>query len=382
MTKFSKHLILFISVTFAQHAFAANSTVCTVPADADILGLGVRLGIYFQLSSIIYIGIIRPGEAAESIPVTNIFMSGVFVSFIYSTVVDGYPSGAMICALSLLIIDLPLILPISLTVAATGKLGNSVSFESVSVCVFRWIAFNSFSVWFWYHGLDEYNVSPCQEPRVFFFANVSATGHIRTLYKYLTTSAAVLSFFIVFIWVILLVTRMFHKDGLKGIQEKIGKGYDQWVQSQGETGDNDFDVTYARVFPVVFGNGLVSGFCLGVYGALVGSITMMPLLLQALGLPVFKTSRYQRVGKVLFATLGGGLVLVLCILPVELQIKWNKLAGVGGISSTGQLMALTIGSFSLLRAIWLVLTKPEEKEEGGGETPNPAVEVSPSSTHV
>lgn len=129
--------------------------------------------------------------------------------------------------------------------------------------------------------------------------------------------------------------------------------------------DDGLDRRFVFIF---FGNGMVSVLCLGAYGTIVGSITMAPLLLQADELPVFNTSRHQR--KVLFATLAVGLVLVLCILPVELQIKWNKLGGVEGISSTGQLMSLTIGSFSLLRAIWLVLMTSEEKEEEGGESAN------------
>ena len=359
---------MFISICFVQHALATNSTACTVPADADILGLGVRLGIYFQLASIIYIGIICPGEAAESIPVTNIFMSGVFVSFIYSTVVDSYPSGAMICALSLLVIDLPLMLPISLTIAVKGKLGKLVSFESVSLTLLRWIAFNSFSAWFWYHGVEEYNVSSCQQPRVFLFANLPATGHVRTFYKYFTTTTAVWSFVFLCLWMILVLIRVFRKDRVSSVQKITRDVYRRFTGLKDT--DDELDRTLTRVVFILFGNGIVSAFCLGAYGAIVGSITMAPLLLQAVEVRVFNTSRYQRARKVLFATLGGGLVLALCILPVELQIKWNKLGGVEGISSTGQLMSLTIGSFSLLRAIWLVLMTPEEKEEEGGESAN------------
>jgi hypothetical protein len=306
----------------------------------------------------VYIGIARPSEAAESIPVTNIFMSGIFVSFIYSTVTNGFPSGGMICVLWLIVIDLPLQLPILISVAADGKLRKSVSFESVSVTMFRWIAFNSFSIWFWYHGLDVYNYAECQGPRVFLFANLSATGRIQTYYKYFTTTSGVWSFIFLCIWVVLFYRRRFRKKGSEERQERNEIPVSDSEESETSTNEEYYDRIFNRVGLLILGNALICTFCLGLYGAVIGSSTVGPLLIQSMA---FERSRYKRALKFVLTTFGGVLVLMLCILPVELQVAWNKLGGVGGISSTGQLISLTIGSFSLFRAVWLVLMKSEDE---------------------
>jgi hypothetical protein len=57
--------------------------------------------------------------------------------------------------------------------------------------------------------------------------------------------------------------------------------------------------------------------------------------------------------QIIGAILCGVVLLALFIIPMELQILWNKLEGVERITSTGQLISLTVGSFSLIRALFL-----------------------------
>jgi hypothetical protein len=45
-----------------------------------------------------------------------------------------------------------------------------------------------------------------------------------------------------------------------------------------------------------------------------------------------------------------GVIVALNAMPVELQIYWNNIEGVDGMSSAGQLIAFTVGAFSLTRA--------------------------------
>jgi hypothetical protein len=54
--------------------------------------------------------------------------------------------------------------------------------------------------------------------------------------------------------------------------------------------------------------------------------------------------------------LGLGLLAKL-VVAIELQIKWNRLEGLTGVSTTGQIVPLTVGCFTLFRAIVLVLRR-------------------------
>ena len=51
----------------------------------------------------------------------------------------------------------------------------------------------------------------------------------------------------------------------------------------------------------------------------------------------------------------GSLVLGLVLIGVELEIRWNKLANMNTISSTGQILPLVVGTMTLARALVLLL---------------------------
>jgi len=48
------------------------------------------------------------------------------------------------------------------------------------------------------------------------------------------------------------------------------------------------------------------------------------------------------------------LLLAYGIVSIELTIWWNELAGLSGISSTGQLIPFIVGVFSMFRALVLL----------------------------
>jgi hypothetical protein len=110
-----------VILALTQPTFADD---CRIPADPDILGLGVRLGIYLQMASNIYIGIVHPEEAESSFPTTNIFMTGIFVALIHSAVNNGYTAGSMICVLWLVILDLPLLVPVLAMASSNSDLSG------------------------------------------------------------------------------------------------------------------------------------------------------------------------------------------------------------------------------------------------------------------
>ena len=59
--------------------------------------------------------------------------------------------------------------------------------------------------------------------------------------------------------------------------------------------------------------------------------------------------------KLLTVLITGSLVLGLVIIGVELEIRWNKLANLNTIPSTGQILPLVVGTMTLARALVLLL---------------------------
>lgn len=53
---------------------------------------------------------------------------------------------------------------------------------------------------------------------------------------------------------------------------------------------------------------------------------------------------------------------ILIVLATELLIKWNRLEGLENISSSGQIVSLTVGSMSLIRAIGLIIIGGREPQ--------------------
>jgi hypothetical protein len=313
----------------------ASPDDCRVEADADILGLGVRLGIYFQLTSNVCIAFIHPKEAAGSLQINNMFMTALFVSLLYSTVQNDLPSGAIVCALWFVVLDLPVIIPTIISAAVRSPSGIVLSFWTVSMTLLRFVAFNVYNTWFWFHGLDIQNETQCQEPRVFFFANLSALGRIRTYYKVnMVLNCMLGSLIVLIIWLF-----AFLRVSLETRQNR-------WVYRLKSDHDNSLGAFAVGTFIV--------SIIFGLYGFVFYFLVGAQVLLMQTGVPIAR--------RILWATLCGVVLLALFIIPMELQISWNKLDGVEGIASTGQLISLTVGSFSLIRTVFL--TGMGDSEEG------------------
>jgi hypothetical protein len=170
-----------------------------VPADPDILGLGVRLGLYFQVSTNLVIGVVRPEETAETILPTGLFVASLLIAVCYSTIRNDFPPGSVIsCAwypvLISVLMPFDLMRRFSLSVYNEPRmvrrrpLGSVLSYASVCI-----------NIWFWFKGLDAEHPAQCMEPRVFFFANLSAYGDIRTFFKIVNVGYLIVAI-VTFIW--------------------------------------------------------------------------------------------------------------------------------------------------------------------------------------
>ena len=73
-------------------AVSSHTTKCTIPANPDLLGIGIRLGVYFQLVANVIIAIVKPEEGITSLTVSNIFFTGNLIALVYSIAQNSVPT--------------------------------------------------------------------------------------------------------------------------------------------------------------------------------------------------------------------------------------------------------------------------------------------------
>jgi hypothetical protein len=193
--------VLYPSVLFSAFVFKVvsaqnitNDSECQVAGDPDVLGLGVRLGFYFQLSSNLVLGTIRPEDAANAFLPNVFFVISLVCAAIYSSAKQNFPPGSIIACTWY-----PVLAYVALIPFLFRRLPGNL-FPQVMLCAGVIMATSCFAVWFWYRGLDEVHPDQCMEPRVFLVVNCSALGNIRTVFKVATPLLVVLS--IVSAWTI------------------------------------------------------------------------------------------------------------------------------------------------------------------------------------
>jgi len=281
---------------------------CRIPADPDILGLGVRLGVYFQFVSNILIILINVEEAVSSLLVSGILFTGIFIAELYNLRITNPPPSSTITLEWFLLLDFQLLIPI-IMIGERVKTRQRISFGLLTLFLFRYLAWNTLNLWFWFHGLTVENKDQCMEPRVFFFGNFGAYGNIRSAFKAFTIMGAIGFPGLLVWWFISLLQRIFDADIPRGERWKVKLP------------------KYFEAINALFGDD--EG----------GSVFIYHFV----------------------STIWG---LVYCIVAIELEIRWNNLDGIGGVSTTGQIIPLVVGCLSLARSIALVIG---HWINGGGE---------------
>jgi hypothetical protein len=268
---------------------SASDGQCLIPADSDILGLGVRLGLYFQVFSSVFLAFVHPQEWIATLPVSNILFTGIFIAVVRDRVQNNVPPSVLLCMLDLFSFDIWMIFPI----LVAGLDSNvKVSFWSTSLAGVRWLGILLFKLWFWFRGLYIPNDAQCMEPRVFFYANVGAYGGIRIFFRFFLVLLTIASSFGVCYWIYEAFKR------LRAIFRRRG-------ESESLRAEGNMDV--------------------GEYAGLL--------------------------------VLYGASAMVFSLLASELQLKWNNLDGIAGVDSTGQILSLIIGCFTLFRSVVLFIKK-------------------------
>jgi hypothetical protein len=293
-------------VVLASTFVAAQSDVCQIPGDADILGLGVRLGLYFQFSSNLLIAAIRPSEGLASLLLSSIFATGILVATIYSLANQIMPPSAFISTQWFLLLDSAIINPV-LTNVERLDLKERLSFWTLGFILFRVIAWNSLNLWFWFHGLYVENPQQCMEPRVFLFANCGAYGNVRKVFKASTIMTALYLGWYLVRWIMSFLARISDPEGTYKERWEVKMDYTMGFLPQGLY-DEELVLPMPRGF-----------------------------------------------GWTVFLFICGALGLIIAITGAELQFRWNNVTGIDGISTTGQIIPLVVGAVSLFRAVSLTI---------------------------
>jgi hypothetical protein len=285
-------------------ASATNLTDCRIAADADVLGLGVRLGLYLQLLSNTLVGIPRPNEATESLIPTSFFLTGFVVAVIYSVVRGDYPPSAEInCTYYPILV---------LGIAHTWMFKKSLSRWWGALLHILYVATSGLNVWFWFKAVGMISPAQCMEPRVFFFANFSAVGKIRVFFRIASVASCVIPLVVEVIFLKNFVKAAIAKRRQELPISTTNVPVETTEPGQRGTVGSDRDISFTDILRDAKNSGAI------------------------------------------IAT-GGILYLAFFVIAVELQIAWNHLDGVDSIQTTGQIIPLVIGGFSFIRSGYMLV---------------------------
>ena len=333
----SHHLSFLLSLTFlVQCARADSAETCRVPADPDVLGLGVRLGLYFQTASTVLISVVRPQEASSSWLPTALFFSAFFIAVLYSVAHNLFlPGGIISCTWY------PILILTALYPSYFSSYSDDSRGKRAALLLVLWIASVSLNIWFWFSGLDVQNDGQCMEPRVFFFANLDARGGIRVLFRILCLlPGAILLTIILSVIVKSRRKRKVLQDEERVISALRSKGK---VKNSSPPAVSQTGLELQPKVPVTIPQSPVPS---------VPIVSAVPAKASASPTPAQtpKENMIRKWGGAMFLTL----TLVFYIVASELQLGWNNLDGINSLNTTGQIIPLVIGTLSLLRTLFLL----------------------------
>lgn len=329
---------------------------CRVYGDTDIIGLGVRLGLYFQLLSNIIVVYKNTREGIASIMLTNIFMTAVFVAIVFSVAHGSATPSELIVFMWYAILEGCPLFAIAAVLGAIPKTEyGDISFWTLGTIVMRLVAFNAFYLWFWFHGLTVPNALQCNmEPRVFLFANLGAYGNVRTALKVFSVL-----FGIIPAAAILFLSLPFLGREIRKTLARIGwlnTLENRYTQSQAAHRIAALNADYRRRIQALNRD----------YNELYNALISNPYT----RIIDFGKTKHIELDIYLSFVLPSVILLGLVIMAIELEVRWNDFKDVNSMTTSGQIIPLTIGACSLLRAIALLVgILKGEREEAPRELP-------------
>ena len=228
----------------------------------------------------------------------------------------------------------------------------------------------SLNAWFWMKGLDSRSENQCMEPRVFFFYNFGAYGNIRTLFKVFSLgliAACVLSFFYGLFYGLFCIEITPSETDIElgpeqGETPRDIVQTDQSILSSERNKRTITSPTRASTAPPRVHSPESPKRADTISATLVRSSTMPTTLVTRVAtsrnLIRRATTGDAHVDvkiKWIYSFVPEGLVwLLFYIIASELQLRWNHLTDINTVTTTGQIIPLVLGSFSLLRTLYLL----------------------------
>lgn len=160
---------------------------CSHAGNPDFYGLGIRVGLYLQLTTAILAKYLRPSAVSENLAANAVFLLALFIAVATATLVSELRPEEVIILLQLCF---------GFLFSVLSLLGSQVSLDRVwflnngtmhpSMASFSRLTLTTaicvYAVWFWYRGRTSLNLSGCPA-NIFFFTKVSIYGGIGTLFK-------------------------------------------------------------------------------------------------------------------------------------------------------------------------------------------------------
>jgi hypothetical protein len=220
-----------------------------------------------------------------------------------------------------------------------------LSILTVTCTALRWTASTGLNIWFWFRGLDIPNPLQCKEPRVYLFANLGAYGPVRTAFKVFSIFGAVYSFFLILILSEEIIRRAFFKKGTFEERFEIkclqGSSETKPVAASGDASESTVESTIDRERRAGTENEALTN----------------PEDRQQTNTQKAPKARKDLGLLIIVPVITLALTLTPAVIGIELQIRWNNLTGLNNLTAVGQIVPLTIGCFSLLRTIFLLIVE-------------------------
>jgi hypothetical protein len=152
-----------------------KDTVCSIPGNPDIYGLGIRLGLYLLWVATIFTYECFEDEISNAIDTNLIFFFSISIATFVLSTQSPKPYVEEIYILLILFFGG------FWSLAFPSKFG-SFSVFGITVRLYLCAAMASYAIWFWFDGMDSFRQQPCGS-QAFLFAKVALFGRARIFFK-------------------------------------------------------------------------------------------------------------------------------------------------------------------------------------------------------
>jgi len=340
---------LFTSTITGQ---STNDTECRVQADPDTLGIGVRLGLYFQLFSTLFVALSRHNEARDAFVPTVFFFTGFIIAVLYSIATQSLPPGAIIACTWY-----PILLWVALFCVDFSSDTEIHAGGRFFWAIVLWGVTGVLNIWFWFHGVHLKHEGQCMEPRVFLFANLGALGSVRIFFAFCSVLfVAGLLGTIGYYWIKEWNTPEDNVEDVEGNHD-VEEGTTDTARTLSKSSAMELTPTPSGTphFPSATSNPPDTIELADVKVETSVAKSLEEHLIQSAVIADSTTPQEEVLYELKMNTFYGSItILTFYVIASELQLRWNHLDGINKVASTGQIIPLTLGSLALLRSIYLL----------------------------